>query len=210
MSDAPKPEEKLTPATVFERLLAYADKPWKAVVVVVLVVVCGFGYLLWDQRARLADMVLHAPYTKPALDIARFARDADTLLRDTRGDVAVLIELHLVDNISIDRIGFDRDGNRWVPIDGPQQAIAPDGSTAMIARFLRNEVICFDTQGAVTEEARALLASGYTRACLVSVPPIIGVGVGGLLVAWKMALVPSIEARASIVMSSAAMKFATW
>jgi hypothetical protein len=46
--------------------------------------------------------------------------------------------------------------------------------------------------------------------CLVAVPPILGVGVGGLVVAWKQTPLPAAELRAGYVMKAAAMKFATW
>lgn len=210
MSEHQTSPDKLTPGGVLERLLTYADRPWKAIVMIVLLVLAGIGWLLWDQRARIADAVLHEPITSPALLISRFVRDADQLLRDTRGDVAVLIELHLTDNVSIDRIGIDRDGTRWVPVEGPQPALSYDSAMPFVVRFLRNETVCFDTDKAVSEDARSLLASGYKRGCVVSVPPVLGVGVGALLIAWKVPLLASAETRAGIAMSSAAMKFATW
>lgn len=209
MSDTQK-GEKLTPSGVLERLLSYADKPWKAVVVIVLLVLAGLGWLVYDQRARIADAVLHEPITVARLEVPRFVRDADQLLRDTRSDVAVLIELHLTDNVAIDRVGFTRDGLRWVPIEGPQEALSPDGSTALLVRFLKNEVVCFDLSAAASEDSKAMFAAGYTRACLVQVPPVLGVGVGGLMIGWKSALIPAAEHRAGLVMTAAAMKFAVW
>ena len=209
MSETPTPG-KLTPASVFERLLTYADKPWKAVVMIVLVIVCGAGWLIWTERARIADAVLHDAGERAVLSEAAFIRDAPTLLRDTRGDLVMLVELQLTDNLMTDRIGIDIDGNRWVPSTQPQPALLPTSSMALLVRFLANEVVCVDTAQAVNDDSRALAARGYTRDCMVAVPPILGVGVGGLVVAWKQAPLPAAEVRAGYVLRTAAMKFATW
>ena len=209
MSEAPPPSS-LTPATVFERLLTYADKPWKAVVILVLVIICGLGWMVWTERARIADVVLTNAHTRAALNDAAFVNAAPQLLRDTRGDIALLVEVEIGDNLMHDRIGIDTDGNRWVPTTGPQQALHPDSSMPFLVKFLANEVVCSDSAEAVNDDARALAAKGYARMCIVAVPPILGVGVGGLVVAWKQPLLPSAEQRAGYVMRAVAMNFATW
>jgi hypothetical protein len=196
--------------SVIDRLLAFMSTPWKAVVVVVLLVVCGLGWLIYDQRAVIADAVLRKPITVATLNTARFVKGVSTLLRETHGDVAVLAELHLTDNVLIDRVGFTRDDVLWVPIEGPQVAIFVGADTALLARFLRQEVVCRDTAESASEELKALAVNGYTRACMVEVPPVLGVGVGALLVAWKAALSPAAEARAGLSMSAEAMKLASW
>jgi hypothetical protein len=209
MSDKP-PRDPGVALGIIDRLLTFMNAPWKAVVVIVLLIVCGLGWLIYDQRARIADAVLRGPITVATLDVVRFTRDVGALLHETRADVAVLAEVHLTDNIVIDRVGFTRDNVLWVPIEGPQPAILPGGDTSLIARFLANEVICMDTSKAVNEEAKALHAAGYTRVCMVQVPPVLGVGVGALIVAWKVALDPNAELRAGLSMSSQSMKLATW
>jgi hypothetical protein len=208
-SDTPQPG-KLTPATVFERLLTYADKPWKAVVILIAIVICGLGWIVWTERARIADAVLTDAHQHATLNDVAFANDAQRLLRDTRGDMVLLVEIELFDNVMLDRIGIDTDGNRWVPSTGPQPALLPTSSMPFLVKFLANEVVCSDTAEAVNDDARALAAKGYQRICIVAVPPILGVGVGGLVVAWKQALLPAGELRAGYAMKAAAMTFATW
>jgi hypothetical protein len=212
MSDTPpKSEEpKVSVMGIIDRLLAFMTSPWKAMAIVVLVIVCGVLYILYTERARIADAVLHRASVTATLNEQAFIRDASTLLRDTRSDLVMLIELHLSDNLMIDRIGIDPDGNRWVPSTYPQQALLPESSMDLLVRFLDNEAVCSDTSRAVNEDARALAAKGYVRDCLIAVPPILGVGVGGLVVAWKQPLLPAAELRASLAMKAAAMKFATW
>jgi hypothetical protein len=201
---------KLTPATVFERLLTYADKPWKAVVILIGVIICGLGWIVWTERTRIADYVLTRAHDRAVVNEEAFTADAARLLRDTRADMALLIEVELGDNLMTDRVGVDTDGNRWVPSTGPQQALLPTSSMPLLVRFLANDVVCFDTANAVNDDARTLDAKGYKRACMVAVPPILGVGVGGLVVAWKTPLLATAETRAGYVMKAAAMNYATW
>ena len=213
MSDAPEKSDKLaklTPASVFERLLEYASSPWRAAFVIVLLMVCGFGYLIWTERARIADAVLTSANTRARLDEAAFIAGVPKLLRDTRADYAMLVELDLADNLMTDHLGLDTDGNRWVPLNGPQQMLQPASAMPVLVRFLANEVVCADAASMINEDARALAGKGYARLCLVAVPPILGVEVGGLVVVWKQAPLPQAELRAGYAMQAAALKFATW
>jgi hypothetical protein len=211
MSDkAPEPEEKLTAASVFRGLLAFMDRPWKAIVVIVLLVLGGLGYILYLERGTIADAILHKAHEQAELDSPVFLRDADRLLRDTRADYALLIETNINDNILVDRVGVDRDGNRWIPSSGPQQALLPESSMPLVVKFLNNEVACVNAGEALNEDMKAMAVKGYRRVCLVAVPPILGVAVGGLALAWIQPLQPAAEERAALAMKAAALKFATW
>jgi len=195
---------------VLDRLLAFMTSPWKAAAVVVLVIVCGGLYLLYLERARIADYVLTRAGERAQLDQAAFLAGAPRLLRDTRADLAVLVEINLADNLQTDLIGIDTSDNRWVPSTGPQQALLPESSMPLLVRFLANEVVCADTSQAVNEDMKIMAEKGYTRTCLVAVPPILGVSLGGLVVAWKQPLMPAVEVRVTSTIRAAAMKFATW
>ena len=120
------------------------------------------------------------------------------------------MELHLNDNQMQDRAGVDRDGSHWMPHQGPLQALVPDSRMKLILAFLDKDPACTDTNQAVNDDFAELKTQGYTRACLISVPPILGVLVGGLVVAWRLPLTPAAEARATVAMRTAALKFATW
>jgi len=209
MSDKPE-GTKLTPAGVFERLLTYADRPWKAAVMIILLIIGGLGWLVYDQRGSIADAVLHKANERAELDSAAFLRDIDKLLRDTRADYGLLLEVHLGDNLIVDRVGIDRDGSRWIPSAGAQQALQPQSSMPLVVQFLSNESVCMDTSLAINDDMRTLDAKGYKRVCIVAVPPILGVSVGALVLAWMQALTPIAEGRAKITMTAAAMKFASW
>ena len=195
---------------VIDRLLGFMTSPWKAGVVIILLIVCAVLYLVYLERARIADAVLVRISEHETINDTAFIADASRLLRDTRADMVMLVEMNLTDNLMTDRVGIDVDGNRWVPSTFPQQALLPESSMPLLVRFLNNEVVCNDTAHAVNEDVHALAGKGYSRTCLVAVPPILGVGIGGLVAAWKSPLMPGAEQRAGLVLKSAAMKYATW
>ena len=204
-----KPAEP-TSITILDRVLSYADKPWEAIIILLAIIICGLGWIIWTERARIADYVLNDVAARAALREDTFTADAARLLRDTRGDLALLIELKLGDNLMIDRVGIDRDGNRWIPSTGPQAALLPDSSMPFLVHFLANETVCLDTAAGKSEDIAALAAKGYQRMCMVSIPPILGATLGALVVAWRGPLPPVSEGRIGLVMRSAALSYATW
>jgi len=209
MSDN-KPQAGQSVLGVLDRVLAFMTSPWKAIAVVVLVIVCGLLYIAYDQRAVIAVAVLVRAGEVARLDDKAFIADAPRLLRDTRSDLVMLVALNVSDNVLTDVVGIDEDGNRWVPSTGPQQALVPESSMPWLVKFLSNEVVCVNTTAAVNEDSRALAAKGYQRSCWLAVPPILGVQVGGLVVAWKQPPLPAAEQRAGYVMKAAAMRYASW
>lgn len=206
----PPPPEKLNAASLLDRLLSYADKPWKAIVILLAIVICGIGYIIWIERARIADAVLARTVPASSLNVEGFVEEAPRLLRDTRGDLVLLVEIKLIDNLVVDRIGIDPDGNRWVPNTAPQQFLLSTSSMDWFVKFLANEVVCASTAEAVNEDAKVLFARGYVWGCLVSVPPILGVHAGAVAVAWKQRPTELIEMRASYALKAAALRFASW
>lgn len=206
----PPPPEKLNAASLLDRLLSYADKPWKAIVILLAIVICGIGYIIWIERARIADAVLERTIGKSSLNVEAFVEEAPRLLRDTRGDLVLLVEIKLIDNLMIDRIGIDPDGNRWVPSTGPQQFLLPGSNMQWLVQFLANDVVCIDMATALNEDAKALAARGYVRGCIVAVPPILGVNAGALAVAWKQVPTEVVETRAGYALRAAALRFASW
>jgi len=196
---------------ILDRLLAFMDQPWKAVVIIFLVIIGGAGYILYLERAEIAQAIL-SHNVKPRLKIEEFIETVPQLLRDIGAYGALLVEINLTDNISIVRAGFDRDGSGWVPLAGPHAAITEQIDQTLLVKFLRNEPVCADisVNSKNFEVAAAARKYGLTYACIVQVPPIIGVMVGGLFVAWTERPDTVTEEQAKIRMTQAALKYAIW
>jgi hypothetical protein len=196
---------------LIDRLLTFLDRPWKAVALLVFLVVMGFGYFLWLERVRIADMVFHSA-SRPQLRIDAFTDDVRHLLASTKADAAVLASINMEGNSGQDVAGFTRDGARWIPVTGEQALFYPGNSMQDIVRLLRNEVVCRDVPATAPPgpEWDAQAAAGMTRACLVAVPPIISITVGLLIVSWKQALRPESEAQAVGIIQRSALRYANW
>ena len=173
-------------AGLIAALLAGIDKPWKVVGLIALMVVGGAGYLIWDQRTQIAQAML-VGRSKPHLDIPAFVKGAPRLLREARAYGTLLLEVRLADNVGLVRAGLDRDGNTWIPLEGPHALIAEASAVVLIVRFLSNDPTCFDVtpDSPNVEGAAAARRYGITRMCMIEVPPVQGVLVGALLVCWQ-------------------------
>lgn len=197
---------------VLGQVLSFMDRPWKAAVLIGMMVLGGISYVIWDQRAEIAQAIL-TNKVKPHLDLIAFRESAAQILRDTRSYGVLLLEIRLGDNVAVAREGFDRDGTTWIPLAGPHQAISEQINTVYLVRFLRNEVVCLDvdTQAPNPEAQAAAKKFNIVRVCMIEVPPIIGVTIGALVVCWQDPPPDEgLENQARIIMGDAALKFAVW
>lgn len=203
--------EEPTSLSILDHILAFMDRPWKAIVIILLVIIGGAGYLLYLERAEIASAVLRHD-VKPRLDIEAFGRTAPQLLHDTGAFGALLVEINMMDNVSIVRAGFDRDSANWIPLTGPHATITETTNQILIVKFLHNEVVCKDISpdSKNLEIAVAVRKYGLTYACIVQVPSIIGVMAGGLILVWKERPDEIAEEQAKIEMAQASVKYANW
>lgn len=193
------------------QVLRFIDRPWKAVTVVVLVILVGLGYFAWLERIRIAEAIFESA-SLPKLRIDTFNADARELLRRTRADIIVLAHVDLVSNIIEDVAGWDRDGNAFIPVVGEQSILHHGQSMEDVVRLMRNEVVCRGVPlgSPETPEWEAEGKIGITRACIVAVPPIVSVTVGVLIIGWKDAPNRHFEEQISPALQRAAMTFASW
>lgn len=201
-------------SSALDRLLAFIDRPWKAVAVALLILVGLIGFTAYEQRAQIADAILRRE-VKPTLEPKRFTEDVPRLLRETRGDVAMLIEIKLANNSARDVEGLDSNGKPWLPLPGPRLVLDTDfeapTSASAFAQFIMNNPVCFEVRkDSPSAERQAEAALGVRRACIVAVPPILGVLIGALYVGWYQPPAPALERNATVAMTDAAMRFATW
>jgi hypothetical protein len=204
------PGEKLSAAGVLDRVIRFVDAPWKAIALVAFMIVGGAGYIIYSERARIADAVLDGVQSHARFDDDAFIADAPRLLRDVHADLAMLVSVNLRDNLLADRIGITSEGNRWVPTYAPQVALSEASHMPRLVAFLANETVCANAAESYNDDARELTKFGYVRICMIAVPPLLGVSLGGLIVAWKIAPTPSAEQRAHVVIRAAALKYADW
>jgi len=198
-----------SPRGIVDRVLTFIDRPWKAIVIIILIIVCGTGYLIYLSRAEIATAILQNK-VKPKLDIETFLDEAPRVLRETGADIAVLTEFRLFDNIAISRAGVTRDGSDPHLLEGPHDALTETLDPHLLIRFLRNEVACFALVHVGNAEVQRRLKDGITYGCIVEVPPIVNVSVGGLFLGWKQKPDDETARRTEVIMTDAAFRFAIW
>jgi hypothetical protein len=193
-----------------DRVLTFVDKPWKGLLLVVLIVLIGGGYILYSERAQIATAIL-ASHVKPRLELAIFKSEARQLLNDTQADAVMLVQARVADNVAVNIDGLNREGYTFTPIKGPRPMLETDSDMVQWIQFLRNEPVCFDVGiNQSSAERRAEARLGIRRACLIAVPPTFGVLVGMLWIGWNVPPAAEVEDRARVIISDAALRFATW
>lgn len=193
---------------ILDRLLSFMDRPWKAAVVLIFVVVLGTGYALWERRAEIAEAILTRTVS-PRLEPQRFKAVALDLLRETDADAVMLIGGDLNKNSATNIAGYDREGRPWLSTTGARPILFNDFPVVWLIRFLAGQVICLDLSDG-GDEMEAELRLGIRRTCLAPIPPFENVLVGGLWAGWKVPPGYQAEAHAQVVMHQAATRLATW
>jgi hypothetical protein len=209
--DPPSRRDYSGAAGILAAVLAFIDRPWKVGALVVLMIVGGGGYVLYEQRAQIAQAVLARRVT-PHLDLQAFAKLAPGIVRDAHAYGVLLLEVRLGDNVAIVRDGLDRDGRVWIPLGGPHPAISESTDPAMLVKFLRNEPVCFDVSAGTPNAEGAAAATRFriTRLCMIEVPPIFGIMCGALVIGWQEPPDLTTERQAALIMEDAAMRVAVW
>jgi hypothetical protein len=192
------------------RILQYMDSPWKVGAIAVLGLLAGLGYLIWDQRERVAERFLTAQHTPPHLK-SRETIGA-TLADVVQTDGTALAMVWSVD-IRANAIRFvaaaAHDRKPWKPSDHdiPERlpAVTDTTSAASLVTLLHGEAQCMDTFRTVGLLSTNLLADGLTRLCLVPVPPAYGKVLGVLIMAWRAPEKPTTENAAVAEASEAAI-----
>jgi hypothetical protein len=180
---------------------------WR-ILLVVLVILIGSGYVLYSKRARIATAIL-AHQVKPRLEHGLFKAEAPWLLRDIHADAAMLFEVGVADKVAPVIDGMDREGHAFIPVSAPRPILEAGSAKALLIGLSRNEPVCFDVDiDHPVAEQGAEAQLGIRRACLIAVPPTWGKLVGTLWIGWNASPSAAVEERTKVAISEAAMRFA--
>jgi hypothetical protein len=185
----PPPEKPVAPAPattggvtgLVYRVLGYMDTPWKAVTVVVLVVLCGVGYGGWVERERLF-------FAKPGADSLAVDKVSDELvelLRQTGADWGSVWSVSLGTNAQQLIQARQKDGGSWAFSPKSLPVILGDTKSQLIVGVLHGGA-CVDGAGLPSLLVRRLVADGMRRFCAVAVRGPARV-VGVIYLAWRWA-----------------------
>jgi hypothetical protein len=173
------------------RVLGYMDRPWKAVVVVALLVLLGFGFIAWEERALLLQP-LRMP-GKASLKLDALQGAASNLLQETTADVVTIWAFDVESNTQSYLVARTRSGVPWDFVPKSLPAITSAISSEEVVKLLRGTPICDDPGDRGALLMKYLAASGMHRVCIVPVPPTPELVLAGLYIAWRIPPAPRIE-----------------
>ena len=196
-------------AGLLQTVLGFVDRPWKAFAIAGLAIVFGSGYLIYVERADIAQAVLRN-YITPRLLPEVFNHEAAAILEATQADVVQLFSMEMGANRMQFIAGFER-GGAWHTFDLPEQIIHDTTQPALLLKLIEGEVLCLDLAAdSPTEIGRADYAQGLRRRCIVTVPPVLDVTVGLLSVGWRLPLLPRAERARLGYLRESAKQMARW
>jgi hypothetical protein len=106
------------PGGVVDKVLGYADRPWRVIAVILAALILGAGYAVWEQRATIAQYVLKS-YVTPTLQRDRLTAIAEKLLADTGADLIVLSKVEFEANLFQNVAGRLAGDPGWHPAARP-------------------------------------------------------------------------------------------
>lgn len=165
------------------QLLGYIDRPWKAGVVVLLFIVGGIGWVLYEKRDELFESWMTP--SSPTLKVADVPAALDSLASEADADLVQIWAVNLASNTQRFIAARRRDGERPV-IPSPRSLpiIVHTSDAKALVDALNGTPVCIEITAQGTPLARRLAARGMKRGCAIPVPPSPDSFVGVIYLAW--------------------------
>jgi hypothetical protein len=167
------------------------DRPWKAVAIIVAVVLGAAGWGVWQERERLASLFL-AP-EKVTLKRSALPAALAAALNETSADIVAVWSVDLPANAAYFEQGRKRGGGAWTFQPGRVPAIVPGSSAPLFADLLAGHAVCDGSGNATSLMTRAMADAGVRRFCYVPIRDMEGGVFGVLLLAWYQPPDPPLE-----------------
>jgi len=170
-------------AGIIDRLLTFIDKPWKAIVVVVLLVVGGVGFVLYEQRDELLEAWLTP--SSPELRVDAVPEALEELATTTDAELVQIWAVDLASNSQRFLAARRHDGQRPV-IPSPRRLPIIDHTSDIrhLVEVLDGHPTCVDLSADGTPVARRLFERGMRRGCAIPIPPNPESFVGVIYLSW--------------------------
>jgi hypothetical protein len=164
------------------RVLGYMDRPWKAVAVILILIIGALGWGSWQERERLAQLL--AVPERVSLNHGALPTALATALVETGADIVAVWSLDLAANAAYFEQGRRRGGGPWTFAPARVPAITPGGNVKLFADLLAGHAVC-DGHGNVSSlMTRAMTEANVQRFCFVPIRDMESAVFGILLLAW--------------------------
>jgi hypothetical protein len=181
MSEPQPPTGRLIPDLV-SRVLGYMDRPWKAVAVILTLIIGGLGWGSWQERERLAQLFVvpeRVTLNRSGLPVA-----LASAVVETGADIVAVWSVDLAANAAYFEQGRRKGGGAWTFAPARVPAITPGGNAQLFADLLAGHTVCDGSGNASSLITRAMSEATVHRFCFVPIRDMEGAVFGVLLLAW--------------------------
>jgi hypothetical protein len=180
----PPAHEQAGVSGLLGQLFAYVDRPWKVAALVILFVVGGAGWIVYEKREQLLESWLTP--SAVSLKTSEVPAALEKLVELTGADLVQIWEVDLGANVQR-FIGARRH-------DGDRPVITARSDVQAVVDILAGHPACADLSSATHSPVVARLADrGFKRGCAVPIPPGPEAFVGIIYMAWVTAPEASVE-----------------
>jgi hypothetical protein len=167
--------------------LAYMDKPWKALVLVVLIIFGGLGWVAYSHQDELIEAWLTPSSIE--LKISDIPEALTKLGEETSADLVQIWEVDLSTNSQRFIAARRHDGERPV-IPSPRRLpiIVTVSDVRALEHVLDGRPVCVPITEFGSPLARRLAERGMTRGCAIPIPPSAQKFLGVIYLAWTKAV----------------------
>ena len=195
MSDQPPKEKESTPKQgiygLIEHVLDFIDRPWKALVILLFIVVIGAGYMFYLKLDQLFVQVFqkNEPHLVTTID-----PDIWKDLGRTETDMIVVVSVNMSENVQ--RLVYaSLDGAPWKDMVKEAPAIADVNSYKIVRALVHGRNTCADTSE-ISRYAQSLIDHGIKRICIIPIKVRSGPPFGAIYLGWRAPLSENEEATA--------------
>jgi hypothetical protein len=189
MSEPPEPpthDNKGLVGGAVAQALAYASTPWKALVLIVLVILGGLGWVAYHHQ----DELIEAWLTPSSIELktGEIPEALAKLSDETSADLVQIWAVDLSTNSQHFIAARRHDGERPV-IPQPRRLpiIVTVSDVRALERVLEGSPVCVDVNELGSPLARRLAERGMRRACAIPIPPSGQKFMGVIYLAWANA-----------------------
>jgi hypothetical protein len=175
---------------IIGRVLGYMDRPWKAVVVLVFLVIIGLGWFVWHERERVIAVLEDRPIIVASLKRGEFRPILMKLVDETDIDIAALWSVDLSSNTASFEVGQQRGGKPWIFTPSRVPFLLTTSTPKTFIELLAGNVTCADLTDPDAPlmkrlSMQTLADAGMKRVCVTPIPPDPELLLGVLVIAWK-------------------------
>jgi hypothetical protein len=170
-------------AGIISQILGYIDSPWKAAVVILLFIIGGTGWVLYENREAIIESWLTPDQV--VLKTHEIPQALSHLVEQTGADLVQIWSIDLGSNSQKFIAARRRDGERPV-IPNPRRlpVIVTTSDMRKLVQVLEGSPVCVDLSEEKGPLSRRLFERNMRRGCAVPIPPHHTAFVGVIYLAW--------------------------